>query len=71
MANEAAYCCAAVIFVILVVFFAVSMRTNARTRRFCQGYGCSNIDDCPDLRFRFRGYMAPIGCRKKICVYPF
>ena len=43
MANEAAYSCAALIFIILVVLFAVSMRTNARTRRFCQ---CKGNDQC-------------------------
>ena len=36
MANEAAYCCAGLLFLVLVVFFAVSMRTNSQTRRFCQ-----------------------------------
>ena len=46
MANEAAYSCAALIFVILVVLFTVSMRTNARTRRFCQTEECNNSEDC-------------------------
>ena len=37
MANEAAYCCAAVIFVVLIVLFAVSFRANRSTRAYCQG----------------------------------
>ena len=37
MANEAAYCCAGLLFLVILVFFAVSMRTNSQTRRYCQG----------------------------------
>ena len=36
MANEAAYCCAGLLFLVLIVFFAVSMRTNSQTRKYCQ-----------------------------------
>ena len=36
MTDTPVYWCLGFLFVILVVFFAVSMRTNSRTRRYCQ-----------------------------------
>ena len=36
MDNPAVYCCLGVLFVVLVVVFAVSVRTNKKARRFCQ-----------------------------------
>ena len=36
MDNEAAYCCAGFLFLVLIVLFAVSMRTNSRTHKYCQ-----------------------------------
>lgn len=48
MANEAAYCCAGLLFLVLVALFAVSMRTNSQTRRYCQqgsGVCCDATND--------------------------
>jgi hypothetical protein len=36
MKNEAAYCCAGVLFVIIVVLFTFFIRTKFKTRNFCQ-----------------------------------
>jgi len=33
MANEAAYCCAALLFIVLIVLFSVSIHANRRSRR--------------------------------------
>ena len=39
MGNEAAYSCAALLFLVLVVLFAVSFRTSSQTRKYCQSGG--------------------------------
>ena len=36
MGNEAAYSCAALLFLVLVVLFAVSFRTGSQTRKYCK-----------------------------------
>lgn len=36
MGNEAAYCCAGILFLVIVAVFALFMRTNNRTRRVCK-----------------------------------
>ena len=36
MGNEAAYCCAGILFLVIIALFALSMRTNNRTRRVCK-----------------------------------
>jgi hypothetical protein len=43
MANEAAYCCVGLLFLVLVVFFAFSMRTNSQTRKYCQQSGTDGL----------------------------
>ena len=34
--SAAAYCCGGLLFLVIIVLFAVSMRTSRRTRRYCQ-----------------------------------
>ena len=39
--SAAAYCCAGLLFLVIIALFAVFMRTNTRTRRYCQSTTCS------------------------------
>ena len=60
MVDSSAYLCLGFLFVILVVLFAVSMRTSRRTHRYCQSPApCSNeCKKCDD------SYLSFLDCKK-------
>lgn len=62
MANEAAYCCAALLFLVLIVLFSVSMRTNSQTRKYCQPNNAKKCETCKAYCSKDPGAAICHGC---------
>ena len=60
--SAAAYCCGGLLFLVIIVLFAVSMRTSRRTRRYCQGF---NAADAVALEANRRAALARKYAREK------